>query len=102
MRPSRWRGTSCGSAAAHSGRATPGIARASADTAVSAARPRSPVRFHVVGIGGTGMSAVARLLMAHGEVSGSDQGRWPLSEGLRAVGATVHETFDASHVAGAD
>jgi len=60
------------------------------------------VRFHVVGIGGTGMSAVARLLMAHGEVSGSDQGRWPLSEGLRALGATVHETFDASNVAGAD
>jgi UDP-N-acetylmuramate--alanine ligase len=60
------------------------------------------MRFHVVGIGGTGMSAVARLLMAHGEVSGSDQGRWPLSEGLRALGATVHETFDASHVAGAD
>ena len=60
------------------------------------------MRFHVVGIGGTGMSAVARLLMAHGEVSGSDQGRWPLSEALRAQGATVYDTFDASHVAGAD
>ncbi|HEX4744394.1 MAG TPA: UDP-N-acetylmuramate--L-alanine ligase [Candidatus Limnocylindria bacterium] len=59
-------------------------------------------RFHVVGIGGTGMSAVARLLMAHGEVSGSDRGRWPLSEALRAHGATVHDTFDASHIAGAD
>ena len=60
------------------------------------------MRFHVVGIGGTGMSAVARLLMAHGEVSGSDHGRWPLSEALRAQGATVHETFDASHIEGAD
>ncbi len=48
------------------------------------------------------MSAVARLLMAHGEVSGSDQGRWPLSEALRPLGATVHESFDAEHLAGAD
>lgn len=48
------------------------------------------------------MSAVARLLMAHGAVSGSDHGRWPLSEALRPLGATVHETFDASHLAGAD
>ena len=60
------------------------------------------MKFHVVGIGGTGMSAVACLLLAHGEVSGSDQGRWPLSEALRPLGATVHETFDASHLAGAD
>ena len=59
-------------------------------------------RYHVVGIGGTGMSAVARLLMAHGEVSGSDQGRWPLSEALRGQGTAVHDTFDASHIAGAD
>ncbi len=28
------------------------------------------MKFHVVGIGGTGMSGVARLLLAHGEVSG--------------------------------
>ena len=48
------------------------------------------------------MSAVARLLMAHGDVSGSDQGRWPLSEALRKQGVTVHDTFEASHVAGAD
>ncbi len=60
------------------------------------------LKFHVVGIGGTGMSAVARLLLAHGEVSGSDQGRWPLSEALRGLGATVHETFDPAHLARAD
>jgi len=56
-----------------------------------------------VGIGGTGMSAVARLLQARGHrVSGSDSGRWPLSEVLRAAGMTVHETFAADHLAGAD
>ena len=60
------------------------------------------MRYHVVGIGGAGMSAVARLLLAHGEVTGSDTGRWPLSEALVAQGVTVHDTFDARHVEGAD
>jgi len=55
-----------------------------------------------VGIGGAGMSAVARLLLQHGEVSGSDLGRWPLSLALRPFGATVHESFDAAHIEGAD
>ena len=33
-------------------------------------------RYHVVGIGGMGMSAIARLLLARGDaVSGSDRGR---------------------------
>ena len=48
------------------------------------------------------MSAVARLLLAHGEVTGSDTGRWPLSEALIPAGVTVHDTFDARHVEGAD
>lgn len=48
------------------------------------------------------MSAVARLLLAHGDVTGSDTGRWPLSEALAPVGITVHDAFDARHVEGAD
>ena len=49
------------------------------------------------------MSAVARLLQARGHtVSGSDAGRWPLSEALGAAGMTVHDTFAAAHIAGAD
>jgi UDP-N-acetylmuramate--alanine ligase len=60
-------------------------------------------RFHVVGIGGVGMSAVARLLMARGDtVSGSDRGEWPLAAALAADGATVAIAFDATNVAGAD
>jgi len=60
-------------------------------------------RFHVVGIGGVGMSAVARLLMARGDtVSGSDRGEWPLAAALAADGATVATAFDAKNVAGAD
>lgn len=60
------------------------------------------MRYHVVGIGGTGMSAVARLLAARGTVSGSDEGRWPLAEALRDLGVTVYEAFDQRHVIGAD
>ena len=60
-------------------------------------------RYHVVGIGGAGMSAVARVLLARGDtVSGSDSGSWPLADALARDGATVHTTFAAGHVAGAD
>ena len=60
-------------------------------------------RFHVVGIGGMGMSAVARLLLARGDVvSGSDRGPWPLAEALAASGARIFSSFDAGNVAGAD
>lgn len=60
------------------------------------------MRFHVVGIGGAGMSAVARLLAARADVTGSDQGRWPMAEALRDLGVTVHDRFDPQHVIGAD
>src|SRR5690348_6555439 len=60
-------------------------------------------RFHIVGIGGAGMSAVARVLLARGhEITGSDTGSWPLSEALAREGAAVHERFAAEHVPGAD
>jgi UDP-N-acetylmuramate--alanine ligase len=61
------------------------------------------MRFHVVGIGGMGMSAVARLLLARGDrVSGSDRGSWPLAQALASDGATVATTFDPANVTGAD
>jgi UDP-N-acetylmuramate--alanine ligase len=61
------------------------------------------MRIHVVGIGGAGMSAVARLLMAAGhDVTGSDNGRWPLSEALARDGAAVHERFAAENIPGTD
>jgi UDP-N-acetylmuramate--alanine ligase len=57
------------------------------------------MRIHVVGIGGMGMSAVARILLARGHiVSGSDDGAWPLAEALARDGATVYRSFDAAHV----
>ena len=61
------------------------------------------MRIHVVGIGGMGMSAVARILLARGHtVSGSDRGAWPLAAALARDGATVHEDFASGHVRGAD
>jgi UDP-N-acetylmuramate--alanine ligase len=60
-------------------------------------------RFHIVGIGGAGMSAIARILVARGHaVSGSDTGAWPLAEALARDGVTVHERFAAEHTRGAD
>jgi len=46
--------------------------------------------YHLVGIGGIGMSAIARLLLARGaRVSGSDVHRTALVEQLEAEGATI-------------
>ena len=57
---------------------------------------------HVVGIGGAGMSALARLLLDRGvAVSGSDSRGSATVEDLRGRGATVHVGHDAVHVGGA-
>jgi UDP-N-acetylmuramate--alanine ligase len=60
-------------------------------------------RVHLVAIGGAGMSAVARLLLARGvPVSGSDTADSPVLKALRDNGARVHLGHDAAQVAGAD
>ncbi len=46
--------------------------------------------YHFVGVGGIGMSAIARILLARGEpVTGSDVNGSPLVEELRAQGARI-------------
>jgi UDP-N-acetylmuramate--alanine ligase len=58
---------------------------------------------HLVAIGGAGMSAVARLLLARGiTVSGSDAADSAVLAALRAAGARVDVGHDPSHLAGAD
>jgi UDP-N-acetylmuramate--alanine ligase len=58
---------------------------------------------HFVGIGGSGMSGIAEVLINLGyEVSGSDLKRSDVTERLEALGATVHEGHDPSHVGDAD
>ncbi len=57
---------------------------------------------HFVGIGGIGMSAIARILLARGEsVTGSDVSDSPILEELRALGATIAVGHDMKNVNGA-
>jgi UDP-N-acetylmuramate--alanine ligase len=58
---------------------------------------------HFVGIGGAGMSGIARILLARGvRVSGSDRRDTPTLLALRALGARVSVGHDPAHLAGAD
>lgn len=58
---------------------------------------------HLVGVGGAGMSVVARLLAAHGvRVQGSDARESDALAALRSDGVRVWVGHDAAHVAGAD
>lgn len=61
------------------------------------------MRIHFIAIGGSGMSAVAELLLEAGhEVQGSDQKTSPALEHLRERGARVHVGHDAALVEGVD
>ena len=58
---------------------------------------------HFVGIGGAGLSAIARIMAARGiPVSGSDDNDTPFLPALRELGVTCHLGYDAAHVAEAD
>ncbi len=74
-----------------------------------AAAPEVPVpaeelgRVHFVGIGGAGMSGIARIMLARGlPVSGSDAKDSVALSALRALGATVHVGHDAANVGEVD
>lgn len=63
----------------------------------------SPLRIHVVGIGGAGMSAIATVLVAMGHrVSGSDLKASAGLERLIALGVQVNIGHEAPNVADAD
>src|SRR3954462_4388996 len=58
---------------------------------------------HLIGIGGAGMSGIARVLLARGvPVTGSDAKDSRSIAALRALGATVHIGHDASYITGAN
>jgi UDP-N-acetylmuramate--alanine ligase len=58
---------------------------------------------HFVGIGGSGMSGIAEVLLTLGyRVSGSDLAESAAVMRLRQLGARVHVGHDAAHVAGVD
>jgi len=70
-------------------------------------RPNSPgtnsQRVHLIGIGGAGLSAIARVLLERGvSVSGSDQVVSPVAQALARDGVRVFEGHAAGNVACAD
>jgi len=59
-------------------------------------------RIHLVGIGGSGMSGIAEVLLSSGYgVSGSDLKATSITERLRNLGATIQEGHRAENVRGA-
>ena len=62
-----------------------------------------PSRVHIVGIGGAGMSGIARIMVAQGlEVSGTDAKDSRRMQALRAVGVDARVGHDAELIAGLD
>jgi UDP-N-acetylmuramate--alanine ligase len=60
-------------------------------------------KIHFIGIGGSGMSGLARIALSDGiHVSGSDAKDSTVLSALRALGAEVHSSHEAAHVHGAD
>ncbi len=62
-----------------------------------------PIRCHIIGIGGPGMSAIARLLIEMGHaVTGSDLHESEVIDELRQRGAQISIGHQASVVHGSD
>ena len=60
-------------------------------------------RIFLIGIGGTGLSAIARVLIEMGHtVSGSDRAESSYTRDLEALGVTVHIGHDPKNVMGVD
>lgn len=56
-------------------------------------------RFHLIGIGGSGMSAIARVLLGRGyAVAGSDMQANEQTSGLRRDGATIYQGHSAAYL----
>jgi len=61
------------------------------------------MHYHITGIAGAGMSAIAHILLDQGHtVSGSDVQRNALTEALEQRGALIREGHDPAWVTGAD
>jgi UDP-N-acetylmuramate--alanine ligase len=63
----------------------------------------SGLNIHFIGIGGAGMSGIARIMLAKSiEVSGSDKNESQMTKALKALGAKVQIGHDAKNIEGAD
>jgi UDP-N-acetylmuramate--alanine ligase len=71
--------------------------------AVEVLLPGSPRQFHIVGVGGAGMSAIASVLLEMGHrVSGSDMRASSVLERLGASGVRTFVGHDAANLGGAE
>ncbi len=62
-----------------------------------------PRHIHFIGIGGTGLSALARVLLERGyTVSGSDRQATPRTAALKRLGAQIYQGHAPEHIRGAD
>src|SRR3984893_13284985 len=71
----------------------------------SSRRPReaAPLNVHLIGIGGSGMSALAHLYLEAGDsVSGSDAQSSTVTDALAAAGARVAIGHDRGNLEGAE
>jgi len=60
-------------------------------------------RIHFIGLGGAGMSGIARIMLAKGiDISGSDAKASSVLAGLKTLGARVFVGHDASNIGDAD
>jgi len=64
--------------------------------------PALPAHIHIIGIGGAGMSPIARVLLGRGyNISGSDRQKNAITAALERYGAVIHEGHAASNINGA-
>ena len=60
-------------------------------------------KVHFIGIGGSGLSAIARLLLESGDtVTGSDRELSPFADDVQKAGATVFIGHHPRNITGAD
>jgi UDP-N-acetylmuramate--alanine ligase len=63
----------------------------------------SKLKIHFIGVGGAGMSGIARIMLAKGfSISGSDKNDSPVLTSLRALGAKIEVGHDANNLGEAD
>lgn len=66
-------------------------------------RTGSGTHVHFIGIGGSGLSAIARMMRESGyTVTGSDRTLSPFAAELQAAGVTIHVGHDPRNIQGAD
>jgi UDP-N-acetylmuramate--alanine ligase len=60
-------------------------------------------RVHFVGVGGAGLSGIARIMARQGvPVTGSDDHDTPFLPSLREIGVPLHRSYDADHLGDAE